>query len=90
MLGILPPAGALPASTIATMSINYTRSAPSASPVTRTSLLLGLSFGLHFLALLFVAARITVKWKLKQLGKEDVFIIMAAVCSPSPPSWVWI
>lgn len=52
-------------------------------PITRAPLLLGLSFALLSVALLFVAARIIVKWKLKQLGKEDVFIVMSAVC-PDP------
>lgn len=58
------------------------------NPVTRAPLLLGISFSLYFVALIFVSLRILVKSKLGKLGMEDVLIVISAVCSPPPPSCI--
>lgn len=62
------------------MLLNYSSDAlSSVSHSTRASLVLGVTFPLHFLALLFVTARILVKIKLGKFGREDILIIIALV-----------
>lgn len=62
------------------MLLNYSSDTLSSiSRSTRASLVLGVTFPLHFLALLCVSARILVKIKLGKFGREDVLIIIASV-----------
>lgn len=41
--------------------------------------MLAICFSLHSVALLFLGARVLVKWKLKKLGLDDMLIIVSAV-----------
>lgn len=49
------------------------------STSSRGLLVLGITFPLHFLALIFVSARVLVKVKLGRFGREEVLIIISAV-----------
>lgn len=45
----------------------------------RAPLVLAVAFPLHFLALIFVSARVLVKVKLGRFGREEVLILISAV-----------
>lgn len=64
------------------MLLHYQSETPAAVP-TRAPIFLGIGFALHFLAVLFVGARVLVKWKLGRLGRDDVLIVISTVSYPA-------
>lgn len=63
------------------MLLDYLRQGSETLPTasTRAPILLTVGFGLHFLAVMCVGARVLVRLKLGRFGREDVLIVISTV-----------